>query len=434
MIDRVEISVRGGSGGNGIVSFRREKWVPRGGPDGGDGGQGGDVVLTASENVGTLRDLRYKRHYRADDGGNGAGQRMHGRSGDDLVIDVPPGTQVRRLLPNGDTELIADLDQPGASLIAAHGGLGGRGNARFASSTNQAPRIAERGQRGQEAELILDLKLISDVGIIGLPNAGKSTLIASVSAARPKIADYPFTTLEPNLGVVDLGYGSFVMADIPGLIEGAHTGSGLGFDFLRHVERTRVLIHILDGSAPDPVADLELINRELSLFSEALAEKPQIVAINKIDLPDVAGRLAKLQGRLLRQGISALAISAATGAGVKPLLQQVAQMLDEARRAPAAAPASRAASPQESPRGADPVLRPQPRQRIGVVRDGNVYVVEGSRRLAAMAEMLDLSDEEARAEFEHRLQRLGALAILRRAGVRPGDRVRFGPTEITWRE
>lgn len=427
MIDRVEIFVRGGSGGNGIVSFRREKWVPHGGPDGGDGGQGGDVIVRASENVGTLRDLRYKRHYQADDGSNGAGQRMHGRSGEDLVIAVPPGTQVRRMLPDGQTELIADLDHAGAELVAAHGGLGGRGNARFASSTNQAPRIAERGQRGQEADLLLDLKLISDVGIMGLPNAGKSTLIASVSAARPKIADYPFTTLEPNLGVVDLGYESFVMADIPGLIEGAHAGSGLGFDFLRHVERTRVLVHLLDGSAPDPVADMELINRELVLFSEALAQKPQIVVINKIDLPDVAERVPKLKSRLAQQGIDALAISAATGAGVKTLLQRVAQMLDEARRAQPPMPTIAADA-------AEPVLRPEPRQRIRVVREGSVYVVQGSRKLEAMAEMLDLSDEEARAEFEQRLQRLGALSILRRAGVRPGDRVRFGPTEVTWRE
>jgi GTP-binding protein len=426
MIDRVQISVRGGTGGNGVVSFRREKYVPRGGPDGGDGGQGGDVVLQASANASTLRDLRYKRNYRAADGSNGAGQRMHGRSGADLIIPVPLGTQIRRVLAGGELELIADLDHPGAAIIVAHGGLGGRGNARFASSTNQAPRIAERGQQGQEAELLLDLKLISDVGIIGLPNAGKSTLLTSVSAARPKIANYPFTTLEPNLGVVELGYESFVMADIPGLIEGAHAGSGLGFDFLRHVERTRVLVHLLDGSAPDPASDLALINRELELFSQELAQKPQLVAINKIDIPEVVERLPKLQERLARLGIDALAISAATGAGVSVLLQRVAQILDEARREEPRVP--------EAPVEEEAVLRPEPRQRISVRREGETYVVEGSRRLEAMAEMLDLSEYEAWLEFERRLQRLGALAILRRAGVCPGARVRFGPTEVTWRE
>ena len=422
MIDRAEITVRGGNGGNGALSFRREKYVPRGGPDGGDGGQGGSVLLQASDGVSTLRDLRYRRLYQAEHGGNGARQQRHGRSGPDLIITVPVGTQIRKRAVAGEGELIADLDHAGATVIAAHGGLGGRGNARFATSTNQAPHIAERGQHGEEAELLLDLKLISDVGLTGLPNAGKSTLIAAVSAARPKIAAYPFTTLEPVLGVVERGYESFVLADIPGLIEGAHSGAGLGIEFLRHVERTRLLVHLVDGSAVDPMADMDAVNRELALFSSELGQKPQIVAINKIDLPEAAERVPALRRALAQRGIEALAISGATGAGTDALLGRIAQALDEARRE----------RELVAPVPGELVLRPQPRRQMHVSRENGVFVVEGSRRLEAMAEMLDLSDEEAWQAFERRLQRLGGMAVLRRAGVQPGDRVRFGGTEVTW--
>jgi GTP-binding protein len=426
VIDQAEIWVKAGDGGNGSVSFRREKFVPRGGPDGGDGGQGGDVLLRATDEVSTLRDFRYKRRYRAESGGAGRGQRMHGRSGENLIIPVPVGTQVQRRAPNGATTLVADLDAPGVSIIVAHGGLGGRGNARFTSSTNQAPRVAERGQRGDEADLVLDLKLISDVGIIGLPNAGKSTLLTAASAARPKIADYPFTTLEPMLGVVDRGETVFVMADIPGLIEGAHEGSGLGFDFLRHVERTRLLVHVVDGSSPDPLADLDLIDRELALFNADLARKPQIIAINKVDMPEVHERLPALERALGARSEDIFAISAATGEGVKALLDRVEQRLSETRPVPEPERDGAAEEP--------PVLRPEPRSRVTVVRRGPVYVVQGSRRLEAMAEMLDLSDREAWLEFQRRLQRLGVLATLRRAGIQEGDRVRFGATETTWRD
>src|SRR5215212_231719 len=322
-VDEAQIHVKAGDGGAGAVSFRREKFIPRGGPDGGDGGQGGSVVLLADPGVSTLRDLRYKKRYAAAPGGAGAKANRHGKSGADLVIRVPVGTLVRRAGEDGAEEIVADLDAPGATAVAAYGGLGGKGNARFASSTNQAPRLAERGQRGQQATLVLDLKLISDVGLVGLPNAGKSTLISAVSAARPKIAAYPFTTLEPVLGVVDVGYESFVMADIPGLIEGAHAGVGLGHDFLRHVERTRLLVHVLDGAAADPIADLDTVNREIALFSEALAQRPQIVAINKIDIPEAQERLPDLQARLAGRGIEALTLSAATGAGVDALVQRV---------------------------------------------------------------------------------------------------------------
>jgi GTP-binding protein len=422
MIDRAEIQVRGGDGGNGSVSFRREKYVPRGGPDGGDGGQGGDVIIRASSNVSTLRDLRYKRRYQADAGGNGAGARMHGRSGRDLLITVPLGTQIQQRQPDGSLELLADLDSNSSDMVAVHGGLGGKGNARFVSSTNQAPRVAEKGQRGAEAELVLDLKLISDVGLIGLPNAGKSTLLATISAATPKIADYPFTTLEPELGVVERGKTSFVMADIPGLIEGAHQGTGLGFDFLRHVERTVVLVHILDGSAPNPSANLHLIDRELALFSPELGAKPQIIAVNKIDLPEVQDALPELLRQLEKDSPDVFAISAATGQGVKELLDRVEQRLFEARRE---------MKLLDEP-AATEVIRPEPRPRVTVAKEGVAFRVNGSRRLEAMAEMLDLSDIEAWNEFQRRLQRMGVLAALRRAGVVEGNRVRFGRAEVTW--
>jgi GTP-binding protein len=425
VIDRVEISVHAGDGGNGAVSFRREKYVPRGGPDGGDGGQGGSVILLADPAVSTLSDLRYKRSYRAEAGGAGAKANRHGKSGADLVIRVPVGTLAQREEPDGQLTLLVDLDTPGASVVAAYGGMGGKGNARFATSTNQAPRVHERGQRGQDAELRLDLKLISDVGIIGLPNAGKSTLITAVSAARPKIADYPFTTLEPVLGVVDVGYDAFVMADIPGLIEGAHSGVGLGHDFLRHVERTRLLVHLLDGSAPDPLADLDTVNRELALFSEELARRPQVVGINKIDIPAAREQVPALQARLAERGIEALALSAATGEGVRELVQRVWSELTRLRQE---APPSVVAEPEV------PVLRPEPRARVKVERRGRRWVVEAGRRVAAMAEMLDLSSEEGKAEFYRRLTRLGVTAALRRAGVQPGDTVRFGETDVVWEE
>ena len=424
MIDQAEIQVRAGNGGNGAVSFRREKFVPRGGPDGGDGGQGGSVILLADPAVSTLRDLRYKRRYVAENGGAGTKANRHGKSGADLTVRVPVGTIVRRVEADGSQSLLADLDTPGARVVAAYGGMGGKGNARFASATNQAPRLAERGQRGQEAQFVLDLKLISDVGIIGLPNAGKSTLISAVSAARPKIANYPFTTLEPVLGVVDVGYDTFVMADIPGLIEGAHSGVGLGHDFLRHVERTRLLVHMLDGSAADPVADMETINRELALFSEDLARRPQIVAVNKIDIPEARERLPELQARLRERGIEPFALSAASGEGVPELTRHIWSTLTRLREE---APPEPVVEPEET------VLRPAPRGRVSVEKRNGRWVVEG-RRLEAMAEMLDLSQEEAKAEFYKRLTRLGVVAALRRAGVREGDKVRFGDVEVTWEE
>ena len=297
MIDRVEITVRGGAGGAGIVSFRREKFVPRGGPDGGDGGDGGSVILNASASVRTLKEIGRRRIFQAPNGRRGEGGKRHGRRGESLVLTVPPGTEIRRVDEDQSQEQIGELLEPGSSLVVARGGAGGWGNARFATSVRRAPRIAQRGQRGEEARLVLDLKLLADVGIAGLPNAGKSTLLRAVSAARPKVADYPFTTLEPVLGVVEDGWETFVMADIPGLIEGAHEGAGLGLDFLRHIERTKVLIYLVDGTSSDPVADLRTVEAEVREYGRGVADRPRLVAVNKIDVPEVGARQDEIESR-----------------------------------------------------------------------------------------------------------------------------------------
>jgi GTP-binding protein len=404
-----------------VVSFRREKYVPRGGPDGGDGGRGGSVVLVANAALTTLASFRRRRRYRAEGGRHGEGGKRHGRSGEELVIAVPVGTIVRRVGGNGSGEVVADLTVPGERVVVARGGKGGRGNGRFATSTRQAPRIAERGQRGEQARLILDLKLLSDVGIVGLPNAGKSTLLRAVSAARPKVADYPFTTLEPVLGVVEAGYESFVVADLPGIIEGAHEGAGLGHQFLRHVERTRVLVHLLDGSRPDPVGDLCTLNQELAWYSEELERKRQQVVVNKLDLPQVRARGAELDAGLRTLGHDPLFISAATGEGVPDLLRCLLELLS-AIEVPAPLVAE------------VPVLRPRGRQpRFTVAKVGGLFVVEGEGPVS-LVEMMGLESEEARLEVRRRLTRMGVVSALRRAGIRPGGRVRFGTVEMEWQE
>jgi len=421
LLDRVEIEVQAGDGGNGVVSFLREKYVPRGGPDGGDGGRGGSVVLVASPALTTLAGFRRRRRYRADSGRHGEGGKRHGRSGEDLVVLVPVGTIVRRAGPDGSGEVVADLIVAGQRVVVVRGGRGGRGNTRFTTSTRQAPRIAEHGQRGEQAHLILDLKLLSDVGIVGLPNAGKSTLLCAVSAARPKVADYPFTTLEPVLGVVEVGYESFVLADLPGIIEGAHEGAGLGHQFLRHVERTRVLVHLLDGSRPDPVADLETLNRELTWYSEELQHKRQQVAVNKLDLPEVRARRSELDVSLRTLGHDPFFISAATGEGVPDLVRRLLELLS----------AIEVPEPSETEM---PVLRPRGRQpRFTVTKGDGLFVVEGEGPVS-LVEMMGLESEEARLEVRRRLTRMGVVSALRRAGIHAGDRVRFGSVEMEWQE
>jgi GTPase len=327
-VDEVRIHVKAGDGGDGAIAWRREKFIPRGGPAGGDGGDGGDVVLVVDPQLMTLLDYRYVREHKAKDGQHGLGSDMNGRNGPHLELRVPPGTVVRDAASG---EVVADLAEPGQRLVLAKGGKGGLGNMNFATSTNQAPRFAEPGTEGEEKDVVLELKLLADVGIVGFPNAGKSTLISRISRARPKIADYPFTTLTPNLGVVAWrDQKSFVVADIPGLIEGAHAGAGLGHQFLRHVERCRVLVHLVDGAPQgegrSPRADLDAINRELALYSPVLAEKPQIVAVNKVDVPEARKGVAALGKALARRKKGpkdVLALSAVTGEGLDALLDAV---------------------------------------------------------------------------------------------------------------
>ena len=324
-VDEVDIHVVAGNGGKGALSFRREKYVPRGGPDGGDGGAGGSVYIVATPRKNTLVDFRFHPEFEAEKGQHGQGSNKTGQDGEDLEIEVPIGTFVYERSPGAGTQLVADLTEAGQRVLIARGGRGGMGNARFATSTNRAPRRTQPGEPGEERFLRLELKLLADVGLVGFPNAGKSTLIARISAARPKIADYPFTTLTPNLGVVSMsGDRSFVVADVPGLIEGAHAGHGLGHQFLRHVERTKVLIHLVDvsgASGRDPVDDFETINKELRLFDPKVADKPQIVAANKIDALDDPERLKALERRVKEAGLPFLKISAVTGEGVDLLLE-----------------------------------------------------------------------------------------------------------------
>ncbi|HYV84926.1 MAG TPA: GTPase ObgE [Patescibacteria group bacterium] len=347
-IDQARIVVRGGPGGNGCVSFRREKFVPRGGPDGGQGGDGGDVFIVADRSLKGLNSLRFGKVWAADRGRHGEGSNRAGKDGGDLVVRVPPGTVV---LSAEGTETLADLVHVGDRFLAAAGGRGGRGNASFATSTHQAPRESEPGTPGEERELLLELKLIADVGLVGFPNAGKSTFISAVSAARPKIADYPFTTLQPHLGVVDLGqFRSFVVADIPGLIEGAHSGHGLGTKFLRHVERTRVLLHLVDvseASGRDPVRDLEIIDAELAAFSAPLARKPQIVVATKVDTRPPASRLEALERFCAGRGLPFHAVSAVSGEGVRVLLEALWPLVRETAGTTGEPPAEAPRAPEK---------------------------------------------------------------------------------------
>ncbi|HEV2123720.1 MAG TPA: GTPase ObgE, partial [Chloroflexota bacterium] len=329
--DQATITVTAGGGGNGSIHMRREKYVPRGGPDGGDGGRGGSIYMEADTGLNTLLNFRYKRKFKAEPGGAGGEKKMHGKAGADLVIPVPPGTVIKDAATG---EVIGDVVEPGERVLVARGGRGGLGNVHFATSTQRTPEFAQQGEPGEERELELELRVIADVGLVGYPNAGKSSLLAAISAARPKIADYPFTTLEPNLGVVGIADESFVVADIPGLIEGAHTGAGLGHRFLRHIERTRLLLHVVEIAGiegRDPLEDFERINRELAQYSSELPDRPQIVAANKMDLPEARDRWPAFQNAMKDRGLDVYPISAATREGIEPLLKAVVARLAELR-------------------------------------------------------------------------------------------------------
>ncbi|MBM3500840.1 MAG: GTPase ObgE [Armatimonadetes bacterium] len=427
LVDEAVISVRSGRGGNGIVSFRREKFVPKGGPAGGDGGKGGDVLLYTDDQLSTLIDFRYAPRYAAEDGWPGQSSHKTGRHGADCLIRVPVGTLV---YDHETGELLADLGGPRMKLLVARGGRGGRGNVHFATPSRQAPEVAEGGEPAQQRRLRLELRLLADVGVIGFPNVGKSTLISVVSAARPKVADYPFTTLAPNLGVVSLpGVGrSFVLADMPGLIVGAHEGAGLGDRFLKHISRTRLLIHVLDAAAlegRDPVEDFDAINRELALFGEGLADIPQIVALNKVDLPDGREFGAIAAEALQARGLECHLISAATREGVDRLMEAAWAKLAQLPAAEAQAGEGEeelliAAPPREEPLTIE-------------VTESGAFRVCGTAAERAVARAY-MQSREGLAAFHEALRRAGVLDALKQAGAVEGDTVRLGKTEFDYLE
>lgn len=419
-VDQVKIYVKGGDGGNGIVAFRREKYVPLGGPAGGDGGRGGDVIFVVDEGLNTLMDFRYQRHFKAKRGENGRNKSQHGANAEHLYVRVPPGTVVT----DADTgEMLADLIEHGQQAVIAKGGRGGRGNIRFATPANPAPHIAENGEPGEERNVMLELKLIADVGLVGYPSVGKSTLLASVTAARPKIGAYHFTTLAPNLGVVDLGEQSFVLADLPGLIEGAHQGVGLGHQFLRHVERTRLLIHVLDmagSEGRDPYQDYLQINQELKLYNIRLEEKPQLIAANKMDLPEAAEHLQRFRERV--PDLPIYPISAATGQGVRQLMLAAAQRLETIPKKPLI---------EEVPEVKERVIfkaEPEPAP-FQITRDNDVFVVQGEK-IEKLVRMTNLNSYDAIQRFARLLRNMGVDQALRERGAKDGDTVRIGGMEF----
>ena len=413
-VDIVNIRVKAGDGGNGCVSFHREKYVQQGGPDGGDGGRGGDIVFTASERMHTLLDFRYKRTFEAQNGEQGKKARSTGRSGDPLIIEVPTGTVVREK----DTgRVLLDLFTPGERKVLLRGGNGGFGNMHFATPTRQTPNFAKPGVKTKALDVQLELKSIADVGLVGFPNVGKSTLLSAVTAARPKIANYHFTTLTPNLGIVSLDQDSFVMADIPGLVEGASQGVGLGHDFLRHIERTRLLLHVIDISGSegrDPVEDYDAITRELAAYGD-LSQRPVIVAANKCDLPDSAENLARLKAHLEGTGIEVYEISAATHSGLTPLMRRAQAMLREL-------PPITEFEPEELP-------IPVAEEPFVTGRDGDVFTVSGPSMEKLIASV-NFEDEESLNWFHRTLRRWGVIDALRAEGAGEGDTVRICDMEF----
>ncbi len=420
MIDEAEIEVEAGSGGHGAVSFRREKFVPRGGPDGGRGGRGGDVLVVANDQLSTLRRYRRQRRFHAGSGANGGTNRRRGHSGVTLALELPVGTVVSEVAHAGVEQLI-DLERAGQTLIVAWGGRGGRGNAYFRSATNQTPRVAQRGEPGERRRLRLELRVLADVGIVGLPNAGKSSLLRCLSDARPRVADYPFTTLEPHLGVVSMGWDEYVMADLPGLIEGAAEGVGLGHDFLRHASHARVLVHLIDGAQDDPRAAKEVVDRELAGYSADLANRPQIVVINKVDLEEVGVLRDEIAAEFVDLELLPLFCSAATGEGTNDIVTACAAALAKLRE-------------REPPRASKlPVVRPRQDGRRFEVEEtsSGVFAVRGVA-VERFVAMMDLEDDEALAETYRWLDRRGVASALRLGGCDPGDVVRIGKSVIRW--
>ncbi|HEY3312692.1 MAG TPA: GTPase ObgE [Anaerolineales bacterium] len=419
-IDQAEIFVRSGNGGNGMVHFHREKFVSRGGPDGGDGGKGGDVIIEVKPTLNTLAVFRHTMRFLAKDGKGGGPNNMSGRGAEDLIIPVPPGTVIFDSLSG---ELLGDMTEPGQRLTICKGGRGGRGNQHFASARNQAPRTGEKGEPCEEKQLRLELKLIADIGIIGVPNAGKSTLLSVLTNAKPKIAPYPFTTIEPNLGVARVDEErTVVLADIPGLIEGASQGAGLGHDFLRHVQRTRVLIHLLDGLSADPLADFSQINGELALFDPHLSQKPQIVALNKMDQAEAQELFPKLKRELKKRGFELVPVSAMARTDIRELLLKAVNKLDNA------------------PQPADsevvlPVYRPKEDiKQFEILRQGsNEWRVAGAG-IERTAKMTYFEHSGSLRRFQKLMTALGIDTALREAGVKDGDTVMIGDHELEWQD
>ena len=421
-MDTARIQVKAGNGGNGCISFRREKFVPRGGPDGGDGGNGGNVILTATLGMSTLIDLHHNPRQVAGNGGHGTGKQRDGADGADCIVKVPAGTIVRDF----DTaEQLADLTEPNQTVVVARGGIGGKGNARFKSSTFQAPRVAEKGEPGEEREISLEIKLIADIGLVGYPNAGKSTLLARTSAATPKIAAYPFTTLRPNLGVVRINREqNFVLADIPGLIEGAHKGAGLGHQFLRHIERTKMLIHVIDLSATDgrdPIENYEQLNLELDHYDALLTKLPQIIAVNKIDMPEAQANLTRVQAYFGNRKI--FPISAITGDGVNPLMQQAYRSLQYLE--------TRARKEAETTITLEQELPPEPSARFELIETEEGFLVTGAEPRRAVL-MTDMENEQALILLYRKLKNMGVMNALARAGAVEGDTVQIDEFEFTY--
>jgi GTP-binding protein len=418
-VDQVKIYIKGGDGGNGMVAFRREKYVPKGGPAGGDGGKGGDVVFEVEEGLRTLMDFRFKRHFKADRGEHGMSKGQHGRGSNDLIVKVPPGTTVA----NSETGVtIADLLYHGQRAVIAKGGRGGRGNSRFATPSNPAPEIAENGEPGQELDVTLELKLLADCGLVGFPSVGKSTLLSVVSAARPKIAEYHFTTIVPNLGVVAVPDGrSFVMADLPGLIEGAHSGVGLGHQFLRHIERTKVIVHVIDMASVegrDPYEDFVTINEELRLYNLRLMERPQIIVAHKMDLPEANENLELFKSKL-KENIKIIPISSATKTGIDELLYSVADLIEITPEFPIYDPEN----VEEEQRVLYKYEKKGPSFNIARESDGS-WVLDGEE-LEKLFKMTDFSREESVRRFARQLRGLGVDDALRERGAKDGDIVKI---------
>lgn len=420
-IDSAKIYVKAGNGGNGIVSFHREKYIAAGGPDGGDGGKGGDVIFIVDEGVRTLADFRYRKHYKAEAGKDGGPSNMTGRNGKDLVIKVPPGTIVK---DEETGRILADLTRPGQTAVIAKGGKGGKGNQHFATPTRQVPNFAKSGEPGEERWVLLELKLLADVGLIGYPNVGKSTILSRVSAARPKIADYHFTTIEPNLGVVSLDIGeSFVIADIPGLIEGAHQGIGLGHEFLKHVERTKLLIHVVDIAAiegRDPLEDFEVINRELKEYNPTLAERPQVVAANKIDITGAMERFEEFRKVIEAKGFKVFPISAASGKGMKELMSHVGEMLKQI-------PETVLVTEAEE----EVIYTAEEEEPFEIRKEGDVYIVEGNW-IRKVVGSTNIDSYESLQYFQRAIKRKGVIDALENMGINEGDTVKMYDLEFEY--